>query len=180
MNILTKLGKIKFKIIYYSTRILLYLFVLPKKSYGAEIGVRWGGNAKLLYYLTRPMELILVDSYEELEIHSPEVIKGMIDRVQKWVRNRNILLYKESSKETSTWYFEYRGFSFLDWVYIDADHEDLYNDLTYWYDNLCDGGIIMGDDYGSAYPQIKVDLKRFCTERNLKYKTLHYQWWLKK
>jgi len=165
------LGKIKFKIKYYSTRILLYLFVLPKKSYGAEIGVRWGGNAKLLYYLTRPKELILVDSYEEIEIHSHKAIEGMYNGMMRWIKNKSVYMLRTTSRWASLTVGK------LDWVYIDADHTDLYNDLVYWYP-LAD--IIMGDDYGSAYPEIKTALDRFCKERNLKYKTLHYQWWLRK
>ena len=174
MNILTKLGKTKFKIVYYSTRILLYLFVLPKKSYGAEIGVRWGGNAKLLYYLTRPKELILVDSYEEYHIHSRQAIKRMYSGVIEWLDDKPVYLLMIAS-HLASW-----RVGKLDWVYIDADHTDLYNDLSCWYGNVNNGGIVMGDDYGSAYPEIKTALDRFCKERNLKYKTLHYQWWLRK
>ena len=169
------LGILKFKIKYYLARIFLYLFVLPKNSHGAEIGVRKGGNAKLLYYLTAPKELCLVDNYNETNLYSKQESNLMHDSVLLWACCKDVFLYRETSKKCSQ-----RILWNLDWIYIDSDHMDLYNDLTYWYDNVKTGGIFMGDDYGTAYPQVKKDLNKFCKEKNIKLKTLHYQWWFRK
>ena len=125
--------------------------------------------------------MFLVDPFEVIpggKRHFPDAVEKMRVKVTKWVRGKPITLFVHTSQAIADWCCFHS--IYLDWIYIDADHEDLYNDLTNWYDNIKEGGIIMGDDYGNEYPQIEVDLKRFCEERNLKYKTFHYQWWLKK
>lgn len=165
-----------FKIKYYLTRIILYLFVLPKKGYGAEIGVRKGGNAKLLYYLTNPFYLYLIDNYQENDLYTVSEIVGMIKKVRNWCEDKDAMLFITRSDFAYTIFADFR----FSYVYIDADHSDLYNDLTYWFDKVKPGGIIMGDDYSDQWPEIKTDLIRFCKERNLTYKTLHCQWWIRK
>jgi len=164
-----------FRIKYYFVRILLYLFILPKGAYCMELGVRKGGNAKLLYYTTRPDEMVLVDSYKENDLYTQEEIESMYNKVMKWIKGKYVILERTTSKEASTWIYA----GGLDWIYIDADHWDLYNDLTYWYLNMREGGVIMGDDYCDEFPEIKTDLDKFCEERGIKYKTLHCQWWFK-
>lgn len=173
---------IYFKIKYNFIRALLYLFILPKKGYGVEIGVWRGWNAKMLYYLTRPNELVLIDPYDPSfcdevyePVHSQEEMGSMFSRVCRWERSkRNVCIYRVTSKEAS--FFIYTGG--LDWVYIDGDHFDVYNDLTQWYSNVREGGIIMGDDYDNkGYPKIKEDVDRFCKERGLKLHKFHFQFW---
>ena len=171
------MGRIKFLVKYHLARIILYLFILPKRAYGAELGVRKGGNAKLLYYLTKPDELVLIDSYDETDLYSDEEIRKMYNKVLDWTKNKYVIMLMTTSKQASTYIFGGEG---LDWIYIDANHEDLYNDLTYWYPNVREGGIICGDDYSEAFPKIREDLDKFCDEKGLTYKTLHYQWWIKK
>ena len=165
-----------FKIKYYLVRILLYLFVLPKKGYGAEIGVWRGGNAKLLYYLTRPHYLYLIDRYQEYGLYSLLEISKMIEGVNVWCESKRAKLFLMDSAMASTLFTSGR----FSYIYIDANHSDLYNDLTYWFHKVKPGGIIMGDDYSDQWPDIKKDLVRFCNERNLTYKTLHCQWWIRK
>lgn len=174
---------IYFKIKYNLIRALLYLFILPKKGCGVEIGVWEGWNAKMLYYLARPYRLVLIDPYDrELcdEVYHPAYPQGEYDkmyrRVRKWERpKKNVGLYRGTSKEASFW------IGAKDWAYVDGDHSDVYNDLTRWYDNLREGGIIMGDDYDNkSYPLVKEDVDRFCKERGLKLHRLHFQFWFKK
>jgi hypothetical protein len=165
-----------FKVKYYLARVLLYLFILPKRGYGLELGVRWGGNAKLLYYLTFAKWLELVDDYNEHLIHSEEEIGKMIARVKSFCYNRPVRLFQEKSWDACRRFTE----NYFDWIYIDADHSDLYNDLTYWFDQVRPGGVIMGDDLCDAYPLIETALRSFCDEHNLKFKKFHVQWWIRK
>ena len=165
-------------------RALLYLFVLPKKGYGVEIGVWKGWNAKMLYYLTRPEELVLIDPYKSDLCHavyqpvaSQTEMNKMYRRVVAWSRYKPVLIYRETSEDMSG--YTYAGG--LDWIYIDGNHFDVYNDLTNWYENVKKGGIIMGDDYGcKGYPKVKENVDRFCKERGIKLHKLHFQYWFKK
>lgn len=162
-----------FVIKYWLARVVLYLFVLPKHELGAEVGVWEGKNAKLLYRLTRPARLYLIDPYNE-SLRSEYEKEAAFNGVCRWAKDRWATVVRETSKQASTHIHR------LDWIYIDGDHFDLYNDLLYWFHNVEPGGMIMGDDYGHAYPQVKIDIERFCSENKIRLHTLHYQWWFKK
>ena len=175
--------KTYFKLKYNLIRALLYLFILPKKGYGVEIGVWKGRNAKMLYYLTRPKELVLIDPYISVLCHaiyqpvaSQLEMDKMYWRVVAWCNKRKVLIYRRTSKcESETIHLDFN------WAYIDGNHFDVYNDLTNWYPHIKEGGIIMGDDYGNkGYPKVKEDVDRFCEERGLKLHKLHFQYWFKK
>ena len=176
--------KTYFKLKYNLIRALLYLFILPKKGYGVEIGVWKGRNAKMLYYLTRPKELVLIDPYISKLCHaiyqpvaSQWEMDRMCDKVYLWtIPKEGVWLWVTPSKRAAINIFECP-----DWIYIDGNHFDVYNDLTNWYNNVREGGIIMGDDYGNrGYPKVKEDVDRFCKERGLKLHKLHFQYWFKK
>ena len=172
-----------FVIKYNLIRALLYLFVLPKKGYGVEIGVWKGFNAKMLYYLTSPEGMVLVDPYISVLCHAiyqPVASQAEMDKmyfkVLHWCNKKKILIYRRTSKCVS----ETIHLTF-DWAYIDGNHFDVYNDLIRWYKNVREGGIIMGDDYGNkGYPKVKEDVDRFCKEKGLKLHKLHFQYWFKK
>jgi len=171
-----------FAIKYNLIRAILYLILFKKRGYGVEIGVWKGWNAKMIYYLTRPKELVLIDPYSSLlcnevyqPIYSQLKMDRMFEKVLRWSTNKFVLLYRETSKEMSHYTYE------LDWIYIDGNHFDVYNDLTIWYDKVKEGGIIMGDDYGNkGYPLVREDVDRFCKERGLKLNKFHFQYWFKK
>ena len=176
--------RLKYFILKYNLiRALLYLFIFPKNGYGVEIGVWRGRNAKMLYYFARPNELTLVDPYESGlcdEVYQPVYPQDQMDKmyfkVMHWCNKKGVLIYRRTSGFMS----KYLG-HYFDWVYIDGDHSDVYNDLNCWYHNLKDGGIIMGDDYGNkGYPLVKEDVDRFCKEKGIKLHRLHFQFWFKK
>lgn len=165
-------------------RAILYLRLFKKRGYGAEIGVWKGWNAKLIYYLTRPKELVLIDPYAAhlcnavyQPVPSQEEMDKMYNVVRDWTVAKPILLFREPSEDMSRYIYTGK----LDWIYIDGDHFNVYQDLSLWYDNIKTGGIIMGDDYGvKGYPKVKEDVDRFCSERGLKLHKLHFQYWFKK
>lgn len=166
-------------------RILIYLFVLPKKAYGVEVGTWKGLNAKQLYYIARPKKLLLVDPYDAGLLDgvyckpvSQETLNGYYEKVWRWTFNRNrVYLIRNSSKYIST---AYSGGA-LDWAYIDGNHFTLNEDLEMWYPLIKRGGIIMGDDYNNkGYWKVKQDVNKFCEEKGLELHHLHFQWWFKK
>lgn len=167
------LGRIKFGIKRNLSRLFLYFFILPGKAFGVEIGVWRGNNAKLLYAAANPNILVLVDPYLE-SFRKLEERKEAYERVKRWTEGRRALVVRLKSEIASDY------FKNIDWIYIDGDHKDLYSDLLYWYHNVRPGGIICGDDYSDAFPEVKEDVKLFCQENGLKLHTLHYQWWFKK
>ena len=170
---INKLGVIKFWIKYWTVRYILYLFVLPKHVSGAEIGVRDGRNARSLYKLTKPISLFLADSYKE-EGTSTELQDGYFQKVSEWTKNKRALILRLDSTMAA------RVFPELDWIYIDADHTDLFRDLVQWVPKIRRGGVMMGDDYNQPdYPEVARDVKTFCKARGIKLHTLHQQWWFK-
>jgi len=166
-----------FKIKYWLSRAFLYFFVLKRNGIGAEIGVNKGKNAKLLYYITRPFLLVLVDCYDGSN-RPLEKDKILCEKISRWADGKRVMLFIEKSKNAS----EEWGYvsTKLDWIYIDADHYDLYNDLVYWYDNVKSGGVLMGDDYCYTWKEVIDALNKFCKERNIKYKKLNVQWYFRK
>ena len=115
-----------FKVKYYLARIYLYLFILPKRATGVEVGVYKGSNAKLLYYLTKPKMLWLIDSYKESKYTQAETNK-IIETVREWIKGKYIFLLLGTSEKFSKNIYN----DCIDWIYIDGDHFDLYNDLNY-------------------------------------------------
>lgn len=174
---------IYYKIKYNLIRIVLYLLLFKKRGYGCEVGVWKGQNAKILYKLLSPKLLYLVDPYISKncdDVYAPrysqESMDGMYNKVKKWTENKRIWFIKDTSENASE-YVDKRKV-LLDWIYIDGDHFDLFNDLLYWYENVRKGGIIMGDDY-KGYPQVKEDVNKFCKGLGIKLYHLHNQWWFK-
>jgi len=170
-----------FSIKYNLIRAVLYIILFKKRGYGAEIGVWKGWNAKMIYHLTKPEEFILIDPYHSFScdgVYPPQSeMDGIFARLLDWAFDKPILVYRKTSKEMSA--YTYCGG--LDWIYIDGNHFDVYNDLTNWYDNVKEGGIIMGDDYGNkGYPLVKKDVDKFCEERGIKLHKFHFQWWFKR
>ena len=176
---------IYFFIKYNLIRAFLFFILFDKRGYGAEIGVWKGLGAKMIYSLTRPKQLHLIDPYLEKKCDdvyakrpSQDEMDKIYEKVKKWSENKYITLHRDTSQNVAKKIDELKHW--LDFVYIDGDHFDVYNDLTYWYDNVKPNGIIMGDDYGvKGYPQIKKDVDRFCKERNIKLHHIHFQFWFR-
>jgi len=175
--------RLYFHLKYNLIRALLFLILFSKKGYGAEIGVWEGFGAKLIYNLSRPRQLHLIDPYEAKrcdKVYSDKIpdMDKMYEKVKEWSKNKYITLHRDTSQNVAKKIDELKHW--LDFVYIDGDHFDVYNDLTYWYDNVKPNGIIMGDDYGvKGYPQIKKDVDRFCKEREIKLHHIHFQFWFR-
>ncbi|MBW4611825.1 MAG: class I SAM-dependent methyltransferase [Desmonostoc vinosum HA7617-LM4] len=70
-----------------------------------------------------------------------------------------------------------------DLIYIDAGHEedDVYADMTQYWELLKPNGIIFGDDYADLrYIGLMVAVHKFTKEHNLTLKSAGNKWWLQK
>ena len=121
---------------------------------GVEIGVAFGSNMQLLLDETKLERLWGVDSYRKetwdlsgvldidaefggfdgLHAHVVELIKPYDPR-GKVIRMTSESASKKFKNES------------LDFIFIDANHFDLENDLKYWEKKVRDGGYIMGHDW---------------------------------
>ncbi|MBW4645046.1 MAG: class I SAM-dependent methyltransferase [Goleter apudmare HA4340-LM2] len=70
-----------------------------------------------------------------------------------------------------------------DLIYIDASHEaeDVYADITQYWELLKPNGVMLGDDYADPnYTGVRVGVHQFTKENNLTLKTAGNKWWLQK
>lgn len=182
-NLFKRLGQMKFRIKYNFLRNLMFYFILPKKGIGMEIGVWEGKGSKALLRLTNPKKLYLVDPYREdlikrldgLHISQRE-LNDKYEKVKDWAKDHKIYFFRLTSAGTLRHILD----EYLDWIYIDGNHWDVYNDLTWWYDKVKKGGIIMGDDYTDKFPEVIRDVNRFCSESDIKFRVFNKQYWFTK
>jgi hypothetical protein len=64
-------------------------------------------------------------------------------------------------------------------IYIDASHEeeDVYRDVSNYYNILSFGGIIFGDDYNN-WIGVNKSIRKFCQENNLSFEVLENNYWI--
>jgi hypothetical protein len=64
-------------------------------------------------------------------------------------------------------------------IYIDASHEeeDVYRDVSNYYNMLSFGGIIFGDDYNN-WIGVNKSIRKFCQEKNLSFEVLENNYWI--
>jgi len=76
-------------------------------------------------------------------------------------------------------YFKYLGLK-ADIIYIDASHEeeDVFSDLSNYYELLNDGGTIFGDDFTDYWVGVKNAVNRFCDDNKIRYEVLENNFWV--
>jgi len=135
---------------------------LPRNAVGAEVGVWKGDFSSLLFGVTRPKHLHLVDPwtyaydpdfnrpmYGGRDTEGQQRMDGIHDdvcrRFAKQTAQGRLTVWRLTSIDAS------HELGPLDWVYIDAchDYENVKNDLEAYYPLVKPGGTIAGDDYGT-------------------------------
>jgi hypothetical protein len=171
----------------------------PKGGYGVEIGVFRGEFSEKILEITKPELLVLIDPWEVTEDDKRYYLAMAESRVwnkdaEKHVRDMNHLLYtkvREKFKdnpniriirekaEDAVKLLEPNTFDF---VYVDGDHFDVYNDIVNYYPLLKEGGYMCGDDYVVEWFNTSVidDVDRFVKERKLKLQIISNQWIIRK
>ena len=90
----------------------------------------------------------------------------------------DIILPFPNTSENGYRYFKENNVS-PELIYIDASHEedDVYRDITNYYNLLSVGGVIFGDDYIS-WVGVNKSVNRFAEENNLTFDVIENNFWL--
>lgn len=146
---------------------------------GAEIGIRWGKNAKNILTILDISVLYLIDPYLPYPTGNvPERIKYLVEHEQEKVFSTA----KNNLKEYEDKIIWIRGFSWdvvdkipeLDFVYIDGDHrlESVRRDLELYYPKVVTGGLVSGHDYII----VNIEVDRFFNSNVIK--NFENDWWI--
>lgn len=114
-------------------------------KYGAEIGVREGRHAKVLFDNIPELKLVGVDPWTPYRRHSQERQDQCYQNTLTRLAGRDIQIIKKTSVEASK---DIEDGS-LDFVYIDGFHDFdwVMTDLILWVPKVRPGGIVSGHDY---------------------------------
>ena len=155
-----------------NTRELMYDTV-PKGGIGAELGVCRGINAVQLLFRAKPAMLFLVDTWEESKILRPphedpnlwydDHFDSVSEIFEEEIVNGRVILHKQAT----TTFLASLPDSYLDWVYIDANHHYQFvkRDIDLSIKKVKSGGFIMGHDYMSNPRVWGVSIIRAVNER---------------
>lgn len=168
--------------IQFSTRAEMMVKALPKKGIVAEIGVYTGAHADLIFRLTQPKVLHLIDPWKPLK---GEIYKGWgsARRTQEEhdkLYMRTLMIMDEAIKQsraviyrmTSSEAVEIFRDEYFDWIFIDGDHtyQAVKDDLNNYYPKIKWGGYICGHDYNEKptknYGVVQA-VQEFIKEHNL-------------
>tara|TARA_B100000927_G_scaffold291408_1_gene293437 strand:- start:1010 stop:1618 length:609 start_codon:yes stop_codon:yes gene_type:complete len=142
----------------------------------AEVGIGYGLHAKEILDNTNIDHLYLIDptKYYLNDDFANDVLKyGGFENLVK-----NIKLNLQPYNDKYTWYRKCSTDitndevpdEHLDLVFIDADHsyQAVTNDLNFWWKKIRKGGWLLGDDYGSIWPETKNAVNDWATKMNFK------------
>ncbi len=148
---------------------------LPHGGIGAEIGVAYGGFSQVILEQNHPKELYLIDCWKHQDkstyVNDPA---NSPDLQQQ-------LLYKEISEryKDCPHIHVIRGYSvpvasvmqnnYFDWVYIDADHLQVLEDIEAWWPKVKPGGWLVGHDYVmiEGFIDVKPKVDQFVAKHDL-------------
>lgn len=153
---------------------LLYQLALQNRILpgdAAEIGVWRGGTGKLLATLLPKKAVYLFDTFEGLPAITPKFDlafhqQGMFndaiyDEVCSYLKQlTNVRLIKGVFPSSAQSLSNVKMFSF---VHVDVDlYQSAHDCLTYFYERLVDGGVMVFDDYGfGSCPGVKTAVDTF-------------------
>jgi len=116
---------------------------------GAEIGVRAGNNARVMFQKNPKMKLYCVDTWAPFEGGVPSQHKQNMYfyNAKKVLRGYDVVFLKKTSMEALS---DIQDGS-LDFVYIDAMHDfdNVMIDIIGWSKKVKSGGIVSGHDYAN-------------------------------
>ena len=147
---------------------------LPRDGVGAEIGVDTGDFSRIILQNADPYLLYLIDCWEhqpvEIHGHDPsnacqEIKDGFYHAVlRSFLTDDRVRVVKAFSQEAAPLFPD----NFFDWVYLDANHLQCYQDIQAWWPKVKRGGWLMGHDYVRGgvedYVTVQADVDRFVAE----------------
>lgn len=148
---------------------------LPKHGVVAEIGVEYGVFSMRILDLNEPKLLVLVDCWE----YQDESVTGsdpannpagnkvaqFLEVINKFSSDERVAVCKMfSEKAAATFPDEH-----FDWIYIDANHLRVVQDIEAWFSKVKYGGWITGHDYTNVgdYITVKKDIDNYVKEKNI-------------
>ena len=152
------------------TRVWISMLAKRGDISGAEIGVRYGENAKFLLDMLDIENFYLIDPYDAYEEYQEDWNNEMMTEAEK------IAQTKLGDSDAVRFIKKYSDDAIadlpdnLDFVYIDGNHEYEYvkNDLSNYYPVVKEGGILAGHDYTKSWPGVVEAVNEFAHERGLK------------
>jgi len=148
---------------------------LPHNACVAEIGVLAGDFSSVIFTETHPTALYLVDCWQtqDAEVYGQDPAsansQAYLDALYKEVcakfaNNREVVVIRDFSIKAA---IKFASES-LDWVYIDANHLRVREDIEAWWPAVKSGGWITGHDFTNTVGiTVKTDVTAFTTSRNL-------------
>lgn len=148
---------------------------LPHGGIAAEIGVAYGGFSQVILEQNCPKELWLIDCWEHQDKST------YVDDPANSPDLQQQALYKQVSERYKDHPHVHviRGYSVavasvmlnnhFDWVYIDADHLRVEEDIEAWWPKVKPGGWLVGHDYVmiEGFIDVKSKVDQYVTERGL-------------
>ena len=172
---------------------------LPKGGRGIEIGVFRGEFSEMILEIAEPELLVLIDPWEvteddkryyalskeyriwneEAEQHVKDMNHLSYGRVcERFKDNDNVRIIRKKAEDAVKLLIP----DTFDFVYVDGDHFDAYNDIVNYFPLLKEDGYMCGDDYSIQWFNRAVidDVDRFVKERKLKLQIISNQWIIRK
>ncbi|RXF74454.1 class I SAM-dependent methyltransferase [Hansschlegelia zhihuaiae] len=148
------------------------LHALPKGGVVAEIGVAFGDFSKLIWQLSKPAKLHLIDAWQG-DRYAPG-LTAIKKEFAGPISYSGISIHQGLSIDVIRQFPE----NYFDWVYIDTNHQfdTTYDELVIASSKVRDAGIIAGHDFctgnvvgGVPYGVIEA-CNKFCVDHNWSYR----------
>ena len=168
--------------------VLLSLLRNRKHAVGCEVGVHAGDTTKfILENLPGIKKYHAIDPWVSYEMYDGKMYRKPGNRKHKTFDaayknylkaikpfKQHIVTYRMTSVEAAV----YIGKNYLDWVFIDANHEYEYikENLKLWSKRVKPGGLVSGHDYGNKWEGIKKAVDEFVPKNKLNISP-HNVWW---
>jgi len=142
-----------------------------KHTIGAEVGVKNGNNARLMFDRINPEKFHLIDPWG---VYDDDVYLKHVPQNEMEIAYQNVLAWANHPERQGRVELT-RDYSFnaatkfndgyFDWVYIDGyhDYENIYRDLKSFAPKIKEGGFLCGDDYW----YMGINLNKMKIRRNL-------------
>lgn len=129
------------------------LDMFPKGGIVAEIGVWVGQFAESILERSNPERLYLIDCWEHQSedvfghdpsnAEKPEQRRRHNSVLQKFANDRRVVVLKSFSVPATAMFVD----QYFDWVFIDANHLRVDEDIRAWWPKVKEGGWLSGHDY---------------------------------
>lgn len=145
---------------------------LPCYGVAAEVGVLDGQFSQQILQKNSPRRFYLIDCWQcppgwdplTVDKINQDYLKSYYTLLERYANNPAVRILREWSLAAATLFPK----DYFDWVYIDADHIQVAQDINAWLPKVKQGGYLLGHDYCGDNPVAK-DVDQFSKVNNLPY-----------